>query len=64
MVAHTFTSLHNYPRCKNAAGAECPGLSKRMGSMKRSLMSVTVVTLSAMAVASAEQHIPVSRGAP
>jgi hypothetical protein len=35
-----------------------------MGSMKRSLMSVTVLTLSAMAVAIAEQHVPVLRGAP
>jgi hypothetical protein len=32
--------------------------------MKHSLMSVTVVTLSAMAVAIAEQHVSVLRGAP
>jgi hypothetical protein len=43
---------------------KCPGLSKRMGSMNRSLMSVPVVTLSVMAVAIAEELVSVLRGAP
>ena len=64
MVAHTFTSLHTYPRCTNVVGGRIPRLSKWVGSLKRFLIFVAVVTLSAMAVAIAEQHFSVLRGAP
>jgi hypothetical protein len=52
-----FTSLYK------RGGAEHPDLSKRVGSMKRFLTSMTVVTLLSMAVAIAQQHVSVLRGA-
>jgi hypothetical protein len=45
-------------------GAEYPGLSKRVGSMKRFLKVVAAVTLSAMDVAIAEQVVSVLLCAP
>ena len=44
-------------------GAEHPDLSKRVGSMKRFLMWVTTVTLSARALAIAQHHVSVLRTA-